>query len=882
MRRLFSRLGRCLLHIFPRQFRLRYGDEVAEYFRKRSRELRRDGGWLGIVVFWVRGIIDVIRAAIAERVEKRTVDRHTPSRQPRTRVSPLSSLLQDVRYALRTMSRSPGFSITAVVTLALAIGANVAMFSTGYAVLLKPLPFHEPERLVIGRTGHGGGWVSGPDYVDYRDQSDSFTDLGAILPFAMEHTITGGVEPERVAGTAVSTNLFSTLGITPQIGRDFNEAEGRDGAPDVALISHGYWQRRFGGNVGVVGSRLTIDGTPFTVVGVMPQGFRFLPDVEFWRAMRPDRDVANLRDRHNWFLVGRLKAGVSLEQAQSQADVIFKQLEAAYPETNQGKRLVLTELHDMLVADYRTRLHILWAAVGLVLLIACANITGMLLARAPARRVELSTRAALGASGARIVRHILVEVALLSAIGGVLGTVCAVWMQRVILAYMQIDLPGLGRARFSLPLLGLALGAALVVGVVAGLYPALNGARGNLVDDLKAGARTMVGSGTRFRSALTVAQVALSVLLLTGSALLIRSFVNLRAMDPGFFPDNLITAELELAGPRYADASQRIQFYDDLLSEMRGGPGVVSAGMINNLPIRSPRNWFHAFVPDNPEAERSVFLRSAMPGYFETMGIRLQSGRDVEDRDDSDGSPVAVVNSASARAFFGDESPLGQRLTLDFFGSARTVEVVGVVEDVRMGGLNAEPEPALYLSYRQLAYRRMEIAVRAGDQAVATSALRAAVRRLDRDVPIAGIATMEDIIGDSVAERRTIAVSLTLYAALPLLLAAVGLYAVLAYHVSQRSHEISLRMALGAGAAEIARMVLARGAVLIALGVALGVVGAVGLTRLLRQMLFGIEPTDPSTFVGVTLFVIAIAWLACAVPAWRAARVDPMVALQAE
>ncbi len=881
MKRLLDLAGRFLLRVLPAEFRGRYGEDVADYFSQRTRETSRTKGWAGVVAFWIRGSGDVIRTAIAERRDARGRAESIRGHPARKRHAFMSTLLQDIKYAVRTLRRAPMFTLVAIFTLALGIGANVAVFSTAYSALLKPLPFVEPERLVIGRTG-SDGYVSGPDYVDFRDRSNAFENLGAILPFAMEHTITGGAEPERVAGTAVSVNLFPTLGVAPLIGRGFADAEGQVDAPDVALISHGYWQRRFGGSAGAVGAVLTIDGAPFTVVGVMPRGFRFFSDVEFWRPMRPDRDIANLRDRHNWYLVGRLAPGVTIDQARTQADVIFAQLEAAYPETNQGKTLSLTELHTVLVADYRTRLFVLAGAVGLVLLIACGNVAGMLLARAPARRVELSMRAALGASAARLVRQMLAETVVLSAFGGMLGVACAVWMQRVILDYLHMDVPGIGGARLSMPMLGVALAVSLVVGLLAGIYPALNGARGNLADDLKAGARTTVGAGTGFRSGLVVGQVALSIVLLIGSGLLIRSFLGVRAIDPGFSASNLLTAETELAGARYSESSERIRFYSNLLDEARSIPGVLSAGLINNLPIRSPRNIFHAFVPDEPESDRSVFLRAVMPGYFETMRIRLLSGRDFEDGDAAGASPVFVINSAAARTFFGDASPVGQQLGLDFFGRAQRGEIVGVVDDVRMTGLHVEPGAAVYLPYPQSAYRRMQIAVRtSGEPATVATALRTAVRKLDRDVPVSGIATMEALINDSMAERRTIAYSLTLYAALPLLLAAVGLYAVLAYYVGQRFREIGVRLALGAEGREIATMILRRGTSLIVLGLALGLAGAVALTRLIRQLLFGIEPTDLPTFVGVSLFVLVVALVACLIPAWRATRVDPIVALQA-
>ncbi len=883
---MLHRTGRILLRVLPSDFRRRYGDDIAEYFHERSREIRAKRGWIGVLSFWLRGSADVVRSGVADRLGRGNARGTEPSHHSFDDPNPMSALLQDTFFALRTMRRAPAFSFVAVLTLALGIGANVAMFSTAYDTFFKPLPFENPGRLVMGQAtfdGRVNPWAAGADYYDYRDHNDVFDGLAAIMPFGRAYTITGADEPERIVGTAMSVNLLPTLGVSPHLGRNFLDSDGRADAPDVALISNRYWQRRFEANPDVLGRTITVNGNPFTVIGVMPAGFRFLQDVDFWRAMRPDRDAASERQYHNWLLVGRLVDRVTFEQAQNQFDVISNQLAASYPETNYGKALLLTRLHDVLVADYRTRLYVLIGAVGLVLLIACANIVGMLLARAPDRRVELSVRAALGASRGRLMGQLLAEAMLLSGLGGILGTASAIWIQRVILGFVQLDLPGVEGARISLPMLGFALVLSLATGLIAGVYPALTGARGKLAEDLKSGSRTTIGAGTRFRSGLVVVQVALSIVLLIGAGLLIRSFSLVRATDPGFNPSNLLTASIELPRSLYPNGSARIEFFTSVLEEMRSAPGVVSVGTINHLPIVSPRNTFPVSAADRPEENSTVFLRSVLPGYFETMRIPFHSGRDVDDQDGEGAAPVVVVNHSAADVFFPNGNAVGQRLTVHYFDEPFDAEVVGVVGDVRMRGLNFEPRPAVYMSYLQRAYLGMQLAVRTvASPASATGVLRRAVRNLDPDLPLAGLVTMEGAIALSLSERRTIAYSLTLYAALPLLLAAVGLYAVLAYYVSQRSHELGLRMALGADAREVAAMIVRRGTLLIGLGVSLGVAGALGLTRILRQMLFGVEPTDPVTFVGVCLFVVATALTACAVPVWKAVRVDPMVALQAD
>jgi predicted permease len=853
---------------------LRSREAVIREARQRSRLIR----------FWYKELSSVIRSGLRLRMQRdeRSVTKSRERKQS-TAARVLCVARQDVQFAVRTLHRHWVLTSVVVLTLALGIGASVATFNTLYAALLRPLPFPTPDRLVMGRAVFNqqlNPWAAGADYYDYHDRAEAFDNLAAFLPFPQEYTVTGGERAERAAGFTVSTNFFATLGVRPQAGRDFATEEGLQGASDVALISHSYWQSHFGGAHGAVGRTIVVNGRPYAVVGIMPPDFRFMSEVEFWLPMRADRDAAAARDRHNWLLVARLKPNVTLEQAQTQVDVISAQLEQAYPETNTGKSLLLTELHDVLMEDYRATLFIVTAAVGLVLLIACGNVTGILLARAPARRTELSVRAAVGAARSRLISQLLAETLVLALVAGLAGTVIALFLQQSIVDFTRVDLPGNYDRGFSAPLLCFAVVFSLAAGLLAGVYPALGSVRGNLAQDLRAGARTIEGGGLRFRSGLVVAQVAASVILLIGSGLLIRSFASVLAVNPGFDPHNVIAADVELPSAAYAGRDARVEFYGELVERIRAIPGVQSASLVNLLPIREPRNVFRVTTAEHPDQANSVYLRAVPSGYFETMRIPLLGGRAIEAGDAANASQVCLISEAAATVLLRG-NPLGRELTLDWFGTPLTVEVVGVVGDVRMSGLDAAPGLTLYVPYPQIAYPAMRIVART--DVVPTSIadeLRDAVWALDENIPVSAITTMDDVIDSSVSRRRVIAMSLTLYAVLPLVMAAVGLYAVLAYHVTQRFHEIGIRMALGADAARIGWLVLGRGIGLIGLGLALGIGGAVAATRLLQQMLFGIQPTDPTTFVGVGLFVLAVALLAGLVPVWRAVRVDPQIALK--
>ncbi len=797
----------------------------------------------------------------------------------------VSTLALDLRFALRTIRRAPGFASIAVLVLALGIGANVAMFTTMNAALVRPLPFADPSRLVMGRATYEGNlnpWAAAPDFYDFQRESDAFANLAAYLPSAADYTVTGSDDPERVSGTAVSVNLFATLGVTPVVGRPFTIEDGAEGAADVVLLSHEYWVRRFGGDGTAVGQPLMIDGTPYTVAGVMPATFSLEPDVDFWRPMRLDRDGASERKFHSWLLIGRIKEDVTLQQAQSQVDLIADRLAAAYPETNQGWGLTLASLHDVLVEDYKTRLFVMLTAVGLVFLIACGNVTGVLLARAPARRLEMSVRSALGASRSRLVRQLVVESVVLAAAGGTIGMTLAVWVYPLILEFLQMELPGIENGVLSAPFLIFGVVLSLVAALLAGVYPAFTSTRVNIAHDLKAGARGVRGAGTRFRNALVVAQVAVAVVLLIASTLLTRSFASVRAVAPGFDPANVLTAEIELPPAVYTESADRIQFFSDLLEATRAIPGVVSAGMINHLPIREPRNRYPVYLPGDPDNRRGgVFLRNVLPGYFDVMKIPLLAGRKIETADNADATQVAVVNETAAKTLFPDGRAVGHTVVIDWFGEGRPVEIVGIVGDVRMSGLDLDPRLALYVPYAQQPRTAMRIAVRTeGEPLSIVPALRSVVGDRDRNIPVAGITTMQRTVATSLSERKTIALSLTLYAVLPLVMAAVGLYAVLSFYVTQRAEEIGVRMAIGASARSVVTMILGRGVRLVGLGVVIGVVLAVGLTRLIAHMLFGIEATDLTTVLGVSGFVAFVAVVSCLLPAWRAARVLPSVALR--
>jgi putative ABC transport system permease protein len=804
----------------------------------------------------------------------------------------MSTVMHDVRYAMRTLVKEPGFSLVAVLILAVGIGANVAMFSVTDAVLLRALPFPDSDRLVLARTTYGDGlaWnVSSPDYYDYRDQNQSLELLAAVRSFPGDVTVTGGDEPERVPGTLASVNFFPTLRVQPQLGRQFTAEEAELAAPDVVIISHGYWQRRFGGLPDAIGRTLLIDGTPATVVGVMPAGFFFRYDVDIWSPMRDGGPYTGVRRFHNWTLVGRLKPDMTLERAQSDIDVISAQLQAAYPDSNDDKGLRLFGLHGALTQGHRDMLFLLMGAIGLVLLIACGNVASLLLARCSGRITELSVRSALGASTTRLARQLLTESALLAVASGVLGLALAIWLQGLLLTFMPLDNLGIEGIGISLPMLGFAVLLSAVTALVFGVIPAISGARANPAEDLKGGSRASAGGGrTRLRSSLVILQVALSLVLLIGAGLLIRSFAQLRSVDPGFTAEGLLTARVSLPATEYQDRQSRILFFTGLLQDVEAIPGVLAVGAIHLLPIRDGYSNVRAWDPENPPAEGTrpqlAEQRSILPGYFDAMGIPILAGRDVADTDARDDPYVLVISETMARGLFPDVNPVGRQVAVDVGGDEPAIgQVVGVAGDVRSYSLDSEPPRQMYYSYRQVPYGGLGLAIRTrGSPTAVTNAVRQALKARDPDIPLAGVATMEQVIDRSVGGSRVVALTVTLFSSVAAFLAAIGLYSVLAYYVTQRSHEIGIRIAMGATGKRVLQLVLRRGLALVAGGLVIGVAGAFGATRLIQQQLFNVEPTDPLTFASVSVLFVFVAVIACLVPALRAVRTDPVKTLQAE
>jgi putative ABC transport system permease protein len=849
-------------------------DELRTYLDLRTDEMVREGKSRSEAYRQAR-----IELGGVEQVKEKVRDRRLGVQ--------VDVLLQDVRRALRSIRKARVFSLVVVLVLGLGIGVTTAMLSTVHAALFKPLPFTDPDRLVMGRATFDGAlnpFASGADYYDYRDQAAVFDALGALMPFEMRFVATAADRPDLIRGTVVSTNLFRTLGVAPIIGRDFRPDDGREGASGVVLISHEYWRRRFGGDPDVQGTVLTVDGTQNTIAGVMPAGFSFVADVDFWSPMRPDRDVVRYRDRHNWLLVGRLAPNVGLDQAQSQVDVISARLEAAYPESNTDKALRLTSLHEVLVEDYRGKLFALTVAIAIIFLLACGNVAGLLLARAPVRRTELAVRAALGAGRLRLLHQLLTESVVLGLLGGGLGVIIALWGRQLILSFVQLEVPGVSEVSALSPtLLALAVALSLAGSVLAGIYPAVASARStDIALDLKPGTRSTV-RGMRFRSGLIVAQVAFSVVLLVGAGLLIRSYALVRDVHPGFEAENVLTAEVVLPRAAYSEGNARLDFYRRLVDEAGGIPGVTSVGLVNALPIKTPRNIFHVYAQGRPDEEKRVFSRSVSSAYFETMQTELLLGRGIERADLDAPDPVFVVSHGLAQSLFPEENPVGRHLVMGLFGESITVEIVGVVVDVHLSGLADDPGFAVYQPLSQGPPYSMEIVVRAARSVESLSrAVTDAVWNIDGTVPVANFQTLERVIAESIAERRITAVSLSLYGLLPLLVAAIGLYAMLAFNVNQRRREIGIRMALGADAGRIVRLVASQGASLVGMGVVLGLLGALAAARLLQQWLFRVESSDVVTYGWVVVIVALTGCAAAFVPSWRAARSDPSVALRAE
>lgn len=797
-------------------------------------------------------------------------------------------MLSDLRYALRSLAKTPTYAGAMILILALGIGGVTAMFSTLYTVMIEPLPYSEPERLVMGRATFSGEInpiVAGPDYVDYREQSRSFSALEAYFGGRFEVTASTGQHTDRVDNLLVSAGLFRTLGVNMFLGRSFLEEEGKDEAPPVAIVSHAFWRKHFDSRTDVVGSPLTMDGFAFTVVGVTPPDFHFINDVDIWTPLRPQ----NLGPRryNNWLILGRLKKSVSLAEAQSDVDVISARLERAYPETNTNKALLLTPLQNAFTEQYRLGFGLLCAGALATLFVACANAAGLLLARGASRHGELAVRAALGASQWHLMRPLLVEALLLAGAAGGLGMILALWIQHGLLQLMPIEAVLLRKEGFSVPVLWFVFATTLVTGFGFGLLPASRARRLDLAEDLKSSGRGLAKHSARLRGGLVAGQVAVSFVLLVVAGLLLRSLTLLHRTDPGFDPRNLLTAEIPLPAGAYKDP-QRTTFFDSFLEGIRSLPGVVSAGAISQLPLRNPYNNVSLYAvgapPASPADDISGYQRVVLPGYFKTMQIPLLAGRDIQASDTPGSGRVVVISQELVKRLFPDRNPLGLQIVID--GATNTPwQVVGVVGDIKSDGLYQERNSrgTFYRAHAQMPWATMRLAIRTQNapQTIVTP-LRSLLQKKDPSVPLSGPRTMEEIMANSTAGEKAQTLGLAVFSLLALTLAAVGIYGLLAYSVAQRQREIGIRMALGAGRDVIAWSVVRHAGLLALAGVCVGGLGALGAARLLRASLYGVGPNDPVAFAVAALVLLLMAGVASWLPARKATCVSPVEALRAE
>jgi len=796
---------------------------------------------------------------------------------------------QDLRYGLRMLLKNSGFTIIAALTLALGIGANTAIFSVINAILLRPLPYAAPEQLVMVWESFPGSRenpVMPSNFADWRAQNQVFTDMAAWAP--QTFNLSGGGEPEKLEGVGVTANLFALLGVEPILGRVFLLEEDRPGANQVVMISHSLWQRRFGGSRDAIGRRVTLDGTEFTIIGVAPPSFHF-PSRQHaaWIPLALSPEQINTRvASHYLSVIARLKQDATHQQAQVEMTAIAARLERQYPNTNATVGARVVPLKEQVVGNFRQALLILFAAAGFVLLVACTNVANLLLFRASMRQKEIAVRLALGAGRGRLMRQLLTESLLLAALGGALGLFLAWRGVSVLTAAMPEGLALFKAVSIDLNVLAFTLAASMLTGVFFGLFPAFQATRLNLNETLKEGGRNAAQGRNGLRSLLVVVEIASALMLMAGAGLMINSFLRLRQVDAGFKANSLLTMEIDPTLARYPNHAALSAFYDRLLERIEALPGVESAGAATRLPLTDDRVHYMFCVESQPGWKYAGALPSTVsPGYFDTMGIQLVAGRAFTTQDTSQTEQVAVINEAMVQRAWPDQNPLGKRIRMyPYDATALTLTVAGVVKDVRQSELQAAVRPQVYRSYAQMmSYAPRDLVVRTNVAPLRLApAVRDAVQSVDKDQPVSNIRTMERILADSIADERFNMLLLTIYASLALALAGVGIYGVMSYLVTQSTREIGIRMALGARGSDVLKLALGRGLALTIAGLVVGLAGAWGLTRLMNKLLYGVTPTDPLTFICASLLLVSIALLACYVPARRATKVDPIVALRNE
>ncbi len=804
----------------------------------------------------------------------------------------MSMIFKDIHYAIRSLVRNPGFTTVALLTLALGIGANTAIFSVVNAVLIRPLPFAEPERIVwLWDTIRPGAPAptSLPEFLDWKEQNRSFEHLAAFQGGNM--FLDAGDGTEDVPVGTVTPQMFSLFRVNPIIGRTFTDEETLPGRFRVAVLGHSLWQTRFGSDPNVLGRTIQLNGRAYTIIGVMSAGFSFPDRAMLWRPLPIDPTALD-RGPHYLRVVGRLKAGVTRDQAQAEMSTLASRLSQQYPEKTAGHGVKIDSLTDVLVGDIGLSLFILLGAVGFVLLIACANVANLMLARIGGRQREIAVRTALGASRLRIVSQLLTESLLIAVAGGGAGLLLALWAVSWLVSLSPETIPRVHEISVDTRVVGFTLLVSAATGVLFGLAPALQISKSGLTDALKESGRTTAGlRKNRLRSALVVSEVALSLVLLVGAGLLIRSFAKLNQISPGFDADRVLTLGVSLLPNKYPTEEQVATFYSQILERLATVPGVISVAATSELPFSGSNTSDYFTIEGRPpipkESEPLTEYRVVTPRYFQSMGIPLLAGRDFSESDTKQSPNVVVINDEFVRRHFGSENPLGHRLKLQ--GQERDpLLIVGVVGNVRHFGLDDQPTADAYVPFLQdplsLNYRSMTIVARtkSEDPGAVAGALRATLTSMDKSLPVYAVKPMTEYVGDSLARRRFNMVLLSAFGGVALVLAAVGIYGVISYSVLQRTHEMGIRMAIGAQRSDVLKLVVRQAMILTLAGVVIGLLAAWALTRLIKSLLFNVSVTDPLTFAVIAVLTILIALLACLIPARRATKVDPLVALRNE
>ena len=801
----------------------------------------------------------------------------------------MNTLMQDVRYAVRMLLRTPGFTVVAVLTLALGIGANTAIFTVVNALLLRPLPYATPERLVMvwqdfrARGGPADEWASPGNYVDWSREKSLFDDVAAIQGW--RPTLTGGAEPEPIPGEQVTHEYFTVLGITPALGRTFRMEDDVPNAARVTILSDALWKRRFGGDPAIVGRTVSLSGEAHEVIGVLPVGFRPIVATqtgEIWRPIRVNRANPS-RGAIIYRVVGRLKNDLPLERARTAASALARQLETAHPDSNEKVGFNLQTLHDRVVGDIRPGLLALLGSVAFVLLIACANIANLLLARGSSRSRELAVRVALGAARSRVVRQLLTESVLLAAIGGMAGLLLGVWAVAGLVAIAPQNAPRVGEIGLDPTVLAFAALVTILTGMLFGLAPAAQSSRAAVTDSLKEGGRGAVTiPGRALRRGLIVAEVALSLMLLTGGGLLVQTFLRLQAADLGFDPHNVLVGFVNPPRVTYDTAAKHVAFYDQVFEKARSLPGVQKAALVSVLPLSGDSDMSFELEgrprPQSASGTPVTWYRLVTASYFDTMGMPIRRGRGFEARE---AAPSVIVNESMAKKYYPGEEALGRRIR--FGDDSPWFTIVGIVADAKIRGAREAARIETFIPYWQFPEPGMNVLLKAaGDPALLTAPLKQAVASIDRTVPVQAITTLEEIVGGSIEQPRFFATLSAAFALLALALAAVGIYGVMAYVVAQRTTEIGVRMALGATQREVFGLVIGDGLRVTGAGIAIGIAGSLLVSRWLTTLLFGVRPGDPLTLTLTAVVLLFVAVAACFIPARRATRVDPMVALRAE